>query len=98
MENEIDLEALLELVNGSFGITCNANDFFQYACADAVTISPDDLKWVLPIIKKYGYIDGENACMAYIAKLKPIKPRLTEKFQAAYKEIEKLNPEVHSEY
>lgn len=97
MENEIDLETLLELVNGSFGITCNANDFFNYACADAVTISPADLKWVLPIVKKYGH-DGENACLSYIAKQQPIKPWITEKFQAAYKEIEELNPKVNSEY
>jgi len=88
---------LEKLVNESFGIMCNANDFFAFATADSVTIEPADLKWVLPIYEKYPEA-GLNACMAYIAKIKPIKPWQTEEFNKAYAELEELNPEVQSEY
>ena len=85
------------LVNGSFGIAVNANDFFNYACADIVIIDALDLEWVLPIFAKYKW-KGIDACMAYIAKQMPIKTRITKEFEEAYAEIEKINPTVHTEY
>lgn len=88
---------LKDLINGSFGIEMNANDFFNYACADMVLIDPADLEWVLPIYKKYGW-SGIDACMAYIAKRMPIKPHVTKEFEEAYEEIKNINPEVYSEY
>lgn len=95
--NELLCDDLISLLNGSFGIACNANDFFNYACADCVMIDALDLKWVLPIYKKYPRA-GLNACMSYIAKQKPIKPYITKEFEEAYAEIERLNPDVQSEY
>lgn len=101
MENQEDksllYDELIALLNGSFGIACNANDFFDYACADSVLIDALDLKWVLPIYKKYPRA-GLNACMSYIAKQKPINPYITKEFEEAYAEIETLNPDVQSEY
>jgi hypothetical protein len=83
------------LINGSFGIAMNANDFFNYACADMVFINANDLEWVLPIYKKYSWA-GVDACIAYIAKHMPIKPHITKEFEEAYAEIEKINPKVYS--
>jgi len=88
---------LISLVKGSFGIQMNASDFFNYACADSVLIDSMDLKWVIPIYKKYSWT-GIDACMAYIAKQMPIEPHVTKEFKEAYAEIEKIKPEVHSEY
>jgi len=95
--NELKRDDLSELVNGSFGIAINANDFFNYACGDMVIIDALDLKWVLPIFAKYKW-KGIDACMSYIAKQMPIKPHITKEFEEAYAEIEKINPTVHSEY
>lgn len=102
MSEEYNKEILYDnLVNmislGSFGICFNANDFFNYACADTVIIDGNDLEWVIPIFIKYKW-DGINACMAYIAKKYPLEEHITEKFQNAHNEIQKLNPNVHSEY
>lgn len=88
---------LKKLVNSSFGIAMNANDFFNYACADMVIVDPRDLEWILPIDAKYPK-SGLDACLSFIAKQKPIKPWITDEFKEAYKELEKLNPEVKSEY
>ena len=94
MDNTDDL---ISIIKGSFGIAMNANDFFDYACAESVTIDAKDLEWVLPIYKKYSW-RGIDACMAYIAKRMPIKPHITKEFEEAYEEIKKMNPKVHSEY
>ncbi len=88
---------LLAFLRGSFGICMNANDFFSYASADSVILDPKDLNWVLPVCRKYPKA-GENACMSYIAKRKPIKPWITPEFESAYAEIEAMNPDVQSEY
>lgn len=95
--NTVLCDDLRGLINGSFGIAMNANDFFNYACADMVLIDAQDLEWVIPIYKKYSW-KGIDACMAYIAKQMPIKPHITKEFEEAYAEIEKINPKVHSEY
>ncbi len=95
--NEPLCEDLIKIVKGSFGIAMNANDFFNYACADMVCIDPQDLVWVIPIFRKYDW-SGINACMAYIAKCMPIQPHITKEFEEAYAEIKEMNPKVHSEY
>ena len=95
--NTMLCEDLRAILKGSFGIAMNANDFFDYACADVVLIDARDLEWVIPIYKKYSW-KGIDACMSYIAKQMPIKPHITKEFEEAYAEIEKLNPKVHSEY
>lgn len=93
----IDKTDLNELVKNSFGIAMNANDFFAYAAADSVIIDYEDLKWVLPIFKKYGG-PGIHACMAYIAKKQPIDPWVNDEYKAAFAAIEQIKPEVYSEY
>lgn len=95
--NVLLCDDLRGLIKGSFGIAMNANDFFNYACADMVLIDAQDLEWVLPIYKKYSW-KGVDACMAFIAKQMPIKPHITKEFEEAYAEIEKINPKVNSEY
>lgn len=77
---------IIDIVNSSFGIYLNANDFFQYACADAVLLDPYDFEWALPIIRKYGY-EGEQAVMSKIRGILPIKPHITPKFEQALEEL-----------
>jgi hypothetical protein len=95
--NVLLCDELLAVLNGSFGVAINLSDFFNYACADMMLIDTKDLYWVLPMYKKYGW-DGVDAAVSFIAKQMPIKPRINDKFKEAYAEIEKINPEVHSEY
>jgi len=89
-------DAKLLLFHSSFGITLNANDFFQYACADSLEIDAGDYEWIIPIVVKYGD-PGIHAVMSYIADTMPIKEWQTERFKAALQEIKELNPEVESE-
>jgi hypothetical protein len=95
-KTKYELDALKTILNYSHSITLNANDFFGYACADAIDLDICDLFWVIPIVQKYGY-DGIAASMYYIRKCKPIEPIINEKFEQAYKEIEELKPKVFSE-
>jgi hypothetical protein len=95
--NVLLCDELLAVLNGSFGVAINLSDFFNYACADMMIIDTQDLYWVLPMYKKYGW-DGVYAAVSFIAKQMPIKPNINDKFKEAYAEIEKINPEVHSEY
>lgn len=88
---------IIDTVKGSFGIALNANDFFNYACADSVLLEYGDFHWSMPIIRKYG-IDGENAVMSKIANLLPIIERQTDKFNQALAEINSLNIKIISEY
>lgn len=88
---------LLLLLKGSFGIACNANDFFNYASTDMVIIDPKYFEWVLLIFKKYKW-DGLNACMVFISKRQPIQSIITENYNNAFTEIEKLNPKIYSTY
>lgn len=90
-------DMIVRIVNGSFGIEMNANDFFAYACADGVTLDPGDLPWVLEIISRHGEDDGINACLSYIRNQPPIEPWITEGFKAALADIEAMKPKVLSE-
>jgi hypothetical protein len=94
-QDKEELEAYKLLLKHSFFIALFANDFFGYACADAVELDTCDLSWVIPIVKKYG-ADGINACMHYIRQQLPLQEYLTEEEHKAYKEIEELNPKVFS--
>jgi len=91
------IEILQEFIKQSDGIQINLNDFFAYACGDYINIEYEDLVWVLPIFEKYGQ-QGVYACAAYIAERVPIIERMTEKYHAAYREIEKINPKIYSVY
>lgn len=91
-----NLPIIKKIINQSFWIGLNANDFFAYACADCVDMDPFDLEWVVPIVKKYP-TSGLDACQAYIRKQMPIPPYITEEFNQAYEEICTLKPNVRSE-
>ena len=95
--NVLLCDELLAVLNGSFGVAINLSDFFNSSCADMMLIDTQDLYWVLKMYKKYGW-DGIYAAVSFIAKQLPIKPNINDKFKKAYAEIEKINPEVHSEY
>lgn len=98
IENTPDINKLIrDLVESSFGITLNANDFFWYSTAAALTVDNADLWWVLPIFDKYGN-EGVHACMAYIAERMPLEPYQTEGFKKAYAELDEAKPEVWSEF
>jgi hypothetical protein len=92
----IEAEGIKELLNSSFYLYLNANDFFQAACADMVVFSPYDTHWAAPIAAKYKQ-DGVNAIMSYIRKQQPLGPYHTAAFKAAYDELVALNPVVDSE-
>lgn len=94
MENN---EVLAKLVNNSFGIVVNANDFFCFACAASMLIDPLDLPWVLRYYRKYGHA-GLNACMSYIAKADPIEVHKTDTYILAKNKLNAEKPIVHSEW
>ena len=91
-----ELAAYKLLLDSAHMILLNANDFFGWACADAVELDVTDLSWVIPIVKKYG-VEGVEACMTYIRQCFPVKEIRTERFEKAYDEIEELKPKVYSE-
>lgn len=84
-----------ELIDNAFHITLNANDVFAYACADSVDICTCDLKWIIPIVKKYKD-DGIIAVMSYIRRCDPIAENCTKNYYKALKEIQNKKPIVYS--
>lgn len=78
-----------------FHITLNANDFFGYACADAVELCSVDFRWVFPLIDEFGH-DGLSAAMAYIEDCQPIEERITEDFKLAFEKIKNRKPLIFS--
>lgn len=84
------------LLNCSFEVVLNANDFFMFACADAVKLDYEDYEWALPFIEKHGYI-GVDAVMCRVRGCLPIKPRQTPELLAVYQELLDLNVTVASE-
>ena len=95
-ELKSELAAYKLLLDSAHMILLNANDFFGWACADAVELDVTDLSWVIPIVKKYGD-DGVSACMHYVRQQLPLQKYLTEEEHKAYKELEELKPKVYSE-
>lgn len=86
---------IIQLLNDSHGILLNANDFFDYASADAVLLDVQDFVWAIPIYKKYGTA-GYYAIMAFIEKKDPLPPYITEKYEEAMQELKELNPKIYS--
>ena len=83
------------ILENTFHLSLNANDFFGYACAEAVELDVIDLKWVIPITVKYGQ-DGLNACMSYIEDSLPIDERRGGNFENALRELRELKPIIYS--
>lgn len=90
-------DIIVSLVLNSYYIEMNANDFYAYSSGESVQFQPEDLPWIIEIIKKHGFNDGKNACMSYIRNEIPISPYLTEGFTSALKDIEEMGPYVWSE-
>lgn len=88
-----DAERLL--LNCSFSIELNANDFFGWATAYSVHLSIFDMWWALPIVKKYGRV-GISAVMCYIEQQLPIRPHRSFELIKACREIKELDPQVQS--
>lgn len=87
-----------KIIESSFSIDLNANDFFEYACAQAVTINAWDIEeWVAPFIEEWGEV-GVNVVLSYIQNQKPIPPYETEEFKKAMAVLTEKNPEVHSDF
>ena len=78
------------------GIYVNANDFFQYACADLFLIDTQDLAWVIPFCEKHKK-EGIYAVMSFIAEKLPIIEMQTEPFLLALEELKELKPKVFTE-
>jgi hypothetical protein len=83
-----------KILENTLTFTVSCNDFFNYASADIIEIDTLNLEWIIPIVEKFGD-DGMDACISYIRKQKPIPHFLTEKFNNAYKSIEKLEPKIY---
>lgn len=90
------IESYNILHRSMFSAAFNANDFFQYACAQAVNITEEDFPWVLEHIEKYGQ-EGMDACMSYIQNQEPVTPRLTKELKVAIQELMDRNQEVYGD-
>jgi hypothetical protein len=90
------IEAYKTFISASFDIKMNANDFFNYACAQMVGIVSDDAWWVIEHIEKYGD-NGVNSAMAYIQNQEPISPYRTNEFNEAIKELIDRKQEVRGD-
>ncbi len=88
--------AYKRLLDRSFSLNMNANDFFGFACADAVEVDPLDLDWIIPVVEKYGN-DGLNACLCYIRQQLCLENYHTKEMFEALFYISQLNPKVMSE-
>lgn len=88
-------KALKLILDSSFYLSINANDFFAYATADAVELCPIDLKWVLPIVEKYEK-DGLYAVMSYIEDCLPLQEYQSKKFFQILNELKTLQPPIYS--
>jgi hypothetical protein len=88
-------DELTSVLNDSLGIAINLNDFFHIATSEMMLLDTQDLYWILPLYKKYGW-DGIYAAASFIAKEMPLTPHRNNIFLEAYAEIEKINPEIHS--
>jgi hypothetical protein len=85
------------LVEGSFSIDLNANDFFAYACSWSLTINSSDTGWIIPFIETHENV-GLDVVMCYIQNKKPIPPYETEEFNLAMQDLIELNPTVYSDW
>lgn len=86
-------DALAMIIGGAFTLDMNANDLFAYACSHSVTIDSSNVKWMIPIIQKYGS-SGLDACVAYVANMEPIDPWKNKDYILAIDAIKKLSPVI----
>ena len=84
------------LLDNMFSADFNANDFFDYSTACAVSVAQEDFSWMHDIIDKYNQ-DGLNACIAYIQNREPLKVYLTQDFESAMKKLKSNNQKVRGD-
>jgi hypothetical protein len=70
------------LLDNAFEIVLNANDFFGYASADAVTVEMEHFDKLEKMANEYGQ-DGINAFMAWHENCDPILPHRTPRYEEA---------------
>lgn len=87
------LQAYQTLLDYSFGVELNANDFFHYATAQMVVVSNADVDWICEHIQKYDRV-GLDAVMAYIQNHPPLPRYCTPHFDMAIQELMERNQEV----
>lgn len=81
------------ILDGTFSLDFNCNDFFEYSTSESLTVCSDNLDWMKPIVKKYGQ-EGLDACLSYIAGRMPILPHQTVNFNLAVAELNEIKPKV----
>lgn len=88
------------IIDESFHVSLNCNDFFAFACAWALDVYPEDIEWMSNFASSKPAEDfwpATNACMAYIANREPIKPHINEKFTEYIEELKSSNQQVFSD-
>jgi hypothetical protein len=87
-----------KIIESSFSIDLNANDFFEYACSQAVSVNMSDLQeWIIPFVEEWGDV-GVDVILSYIQNQKPIAPYETDEFKKAMDALIKKNPNVYSDW
>lgn len=87
-----------EIIESSFSIDLNANDFFDYACVQVVSINISDIKqWIAPFIKEWGEV-GIHVVLSYIQNKQPIPPYETERFKEAMEALMQKKHNVLSDW
>jgi hypothetical protein len=95
-----EAEAYKKIIDDSFGIDLNCNDFFMFACAWSMRVYPEDITWMSKFVSSKPDEDfwpATNACMAYIANREPIKPHISEKFIKYIEELKESKQKVFSD-
>jgi hypothetical protein len=86
------------IIESSFSIDLNANDFFEYACAQVVSVNTSDIEeWIVPFVEEWGEV-GTDVVLSYIQNQKPIPPYETERFKEAMEALMQKNPNVYSDW
>lgn len=72
-----------DLLSAAFEITLNANDFFGYACADAVVVEfGREFDLLADMVESYGQ-DGINAFMAWHENCDPLPDYRNPRYEEA---------------
>lgn len=97
-QNELldELNAYKLIIQNSFQIDMNCNDFFAYNTAWSLSIDEEDFEWIVPFVVKHKQA-GIDAVCAYIENMQPLKPLITKEFETAIQELIDRNQKVYSD-
>lgn len=80
------------ILNDAFGVVLNANDFFGYACADAVQVDfLEHGEKLIDMVRRFGG-DGSSAFMAWHERAEPIPPHRTDGYREAREYLPGVRP------